>query len=113
MEAADSCNDHIDRLLIQHKPKRRVRIAILDTGCDPGEPCIVSLPRAEDRLSGKHWKDWVSGKVQPIDEDHGAHGTSTVALLLRVARHAEVFVGRIARDKHGLRGATNNIVEVR
>ncbi len=49
----------------------------------------------------------------PIDEDPEQHGTAAVALLLRVARHAEIFVGRIAKNQAGLNEAEDNIVEVR
>ncbi len=61
----------------------------------------------------KHWRDWAGASACPVDDDPEKHGTSVVALLLRVARHAEVFVGRIARDQAGLGGAADNIAEVR
>ncbi len=88
-----------------------MRIAILDTGCDVDDPCVMSLADAERRLVG-HWHDWAGGSPVPVDEDVNRHGTSTAALLLRVASHAEVFVGRIAKDSRDLNRAMQNIVDV-
>jgi len=72
--------------------------------------CIVNLSDGEARLEG-HWKDWAGNSPCPIDEDPGQHGTSAVALLLRVARHAEIFVSRIARDQDELKGAEDSIAK--
>ncbi|RMJ16652.1 hypothetical protein CDV36_003673 [Fusarium kuroshium] len=74
------------------------------------EECLQLDPNGEARLQG-HWCDWAGKSTHPIDEDAQQHGTSTAALLLRVARHAEVFVGRVAKDQKHLNGATNNIVD--
>lgn len=102
----------MDRTCEEHPTENKVRVAILDTGCDLDANCIANLSDGEARLVG-HWKDWAGGSANPIDDDPQRHGTSVVSLLLRVARHTEVFVGRIARDQAGLNGATDNIVKVR
>ncbi|KAL8364562.1 hypothetical protein RB595_003717 [Gaeumannomyces hyphopodioides] len=99
----------MDRICEKHPTKNKVRVAILDTGCDVNADCIVNLSDGEARLEG-HWRDWVAASTSPIDDDPKRHGTSVVSLLLRVARHAEIFVGRIARNQAGLNGATDNIV---
>jgi hypothetical protein len=69
------------------------------------------MPGAEARLVG-HWHDWAGDSQEPIDEDPTSHGTALVALLLRVAIHAEIFVGRVVKDKNGLYHAEKSISEV-
>jgi hypothetical protein len=101
----------MDKVCERHPTEMRTRIAILDTGCDIDAACIVNLLDGEARLEG-HWHDWAGNSGFPVDEDAQRHGTTLIALLLRVARHAEVFVGRIAKDKSCLEGATENIVKV-
>lgn len=90
---------------------RKVRIAILDTGCNPRAMCIANLCPNMSQLR-RHWKDWVNGSTDPIDEDGGQHGTATAALLLRVAKHADVYIGRVTKDTVGLAGAQSSIAEV-
>ncbi|KAB5536136.1 peptidase S8/S53 domain-containing protein [Coniochaeta sp. 2T2.1] len=97
-------------ICVEYPTKTKVRVAILDTGCDVAANCIVNLGDGEARLEG-HWKDWVGASTLPIDDDPKQHGTLAVSLLLRVARHTEVFVARIARDQEGLKVATDNIVK--
>lgn len=112
MEKIDQMNQVIH---VNHsgKPRSyRPRIAILDTGCDTGAQCIMTLPDGERRLNGR-WADWVGGSQDPVDEDDGQHGTALAALALRVAAHADIFIGRIARGTADLNGSTRNIVEVR
>lgn len=89
-----------------------VRIAILDTGCDLDASCIAGMPDAETRLNG-HWKDFWETSAKPLDEDKKQHGTALAALLLRVAFHAAVFVGRVAKNEAGLSQATQNISQVK
>ncbi|RSM17130.1 hypothetical protein CDV31_004023 [Fusarium ambrosium] len=116
LQRVDRTNDLMDWVREKHlkekteTTEKRVRIAILDTGCSMDADCIVTLANGEARLQG-HWCDWAGKSTHPIDEDAQQHGTSTAALLLRVARHAEVFVGRVAKDQKHLNGATNNIVD--
>jgi hypothetical protein len=86
---------------------RKVKIAILDTGCDLNADCVRSMPDAEARLAG-HWYDGVtSGSPSPVDDDTSnvKHGTALVSLLLRVAPYAEVFVARVARSATEFAGA--------
>jgi hypothetical protein len=111
LERIDGINRYLAKIAVKYPTAQRVRIAILDTGCDPGADCIVGLPGAEARLVG-HWYDWAGDSGKPIDEDTSKHGTALVALLLRVALHAEVFVGRVAKDKNGLQDAAKKISDV-
>lgn len=102
----------MDKIRRQHPAKNKVRVALLDTGCDLDAECIVNLVDGESRLIG-HWKDWAGNSTFPVDDDPKRHGTMTTALLLRVARHAEVFVARIAKDQVELRTSMKNIASVR
>lgn len=69
------------------------------------------MPDAEARLND-HWKDFWENSANPVDGDKKKHGTALAALLLRVASHAAVFVGRIAKNQAGLSSATKNISKV-
>jgi hypothetical protein len=89
-----------------------VRVAVLDTGCDLDAPCIAGIPGAMGRIC-HHWHDFQDGSPEPIDEDVKQHGTALTALLLRVALHADIFVGRVAKHEKGLFESTQNISRVR
>jgi len=71
--------------------KRRVKIAVLDTGIDTSHEFIKgSRRRIKDRKS--FVKDDVS------IEDNDGHGTHVAALLLDVAPDAEVYIAKVATD---------------
>ena len=84
-----------------------LRIAILDTGCDPNAPSLT-LP---GRKKIKFWKDFVENTPTPTD-DHG-HGTHLVTLILQLAPYAELCVARVAKHSEELQHAEDNIVKVR
>ncbi|KAL7810618.1 serine protease [Trichoderma gracile] len=88
--------------------ENNVRVAVLDTGCDLDAPCIAGMPGAIGRLT-HHWHDFQEASSEPIDEDPKQHGTALTALLLRVALHADIFVGRVAKHEKGLSQSTHNI----
>lgn len=110
LERVDGINANLDKIMGQNLTCKKVKIAILDTGCDLHAGCII-VTRAEALLKGR-WHDFVEDSKTPVDEDTGRHGTALVALLLRVAIHAEVFVARVARNKDGLQIAENSISRV-
>ncbi|RYP49320.1 hypothetical protein DL768_004945 [Monosporascus sp. mg162] len=90
------------------------RIAVLDTGCNPDCPAsswFKAMPDEASRIENGHWHDFVGESAQPVDEDRNAHGTAVVSLLLRVARHADVFVGRIAKNSESLIHAASNVAK--
>jgi hypothetical protein len=84
----------------------RTRIAILDTG--------ISFPReAEDvgymdRIMGI--KSWLGDpantdpELNRGDRDLDGHGTHAAALLLQVAPDVDVYVARVFKGKHELKG---------
>ena len=86
---------------------RRVRIAILDTGCDNNAPFFFS-PDIEGRLKG--WKDCVDGSDQP--EDSHGHGTHLVSLVMKCAPEADVYVVRIAKSPDQLLNSSENVAKV-
>lgn len=115
-QAQDSQNwlndvDQINSLFLSQYTGRKVRIAILDTGCNPRAMCIANLRLNMSQLR-RRWKDWVDGSIVPIDEDGGQHGTATAALLLRVAKHTDVYIARVTKDTAGLASAKSYIADV-
>jgi len=72
------------------KQENRVKIAILDTGIDMTES-FISMNRARITTQSFLLKD------SKVEDTHG-HGTHAAALLLRVARNADIFVARITED---------------
>ncbi|KAL7965773.1 peptidase S8/S53 domain-containing protein [Trichoderma sp. SZMC 28014] len=87
---------------------RRVRIAILDTGCDNDSP-FFHLPSYSSRLKG--WKDYVDGSEEWVDK-HG-HGTHLVSLIMDIAIDADVYIARVAADATELSTASENVAKVR
>lgn len=85
----------------------RIRIAVLDTGCDNDAP-FFHLPDNGPRL--KQWKDWVDGSASWQDL-HG-HGTHLVSLIMRIAPEADIYVARIAESPDQLMKAGENVAEV-
>jgi hypothetical protein len=74
--------------LIQDEPRRKTRIAILDSGIDL--PLEVQYA-CEDRLT---YRSWIEGDDTNGTDTFG-HGTHAAGLLLNVSPHAEIFVARI------------------
>lgn len=87
--------------------KKRVRIAILDTGYDP-DATFFHHPRRRNRLI--KWKDWAEGEDQPADS-HG-HGTHLLALIMRIAPEADICVARVASSPASLVVASDDVAEV-
>ena len=90
-----------------------VKIAILDTGCDM-ESDFFTGPGVEHVDSVEaNWTDYVGGKVMPVDEDPGKHGTALAALLLRLIPNcASIHVARVAQNATKLTDAKENTVKV-
>jgi subtilisin family serine protease len=88
-------------------PKHPIKIAILDTGYD--EEADFFLPRERSRQV-RDWKDFASNSSSP--EDFDGHGTHVVALAMKMAPFADIYVARVAQDTKKLQGAGENIAKV-
>jgi hypothetical protein len=93
--------------MVQGSSSARVRIAVLDTGCDDNAPFFFH-PDNQPRL--KQWKDWVDGSDQRKD-CHG-HGTHLVSLVMKIAPEAQIYVARIAKSPDRLLEASENVAKV-
>ncbi|KAK2480526.1 hypothetical protein H9L39_06165 [Fusarium oxysporum f. sp. albedinis] len=87
----------------------RIRIAVLDTGCDINNDYFNGPGIGQDERLDGHWLDCVEGSDDMVDEDPDKHGTAMVTLLLRLIPHAEIFVFRVAKNKDDLGMAQNRI----
>lgn len=92
------------RFAAQHgsEAAQRVKIAILDTGCDMSAPCIKEY-KGYARLVGR-WYDFVAHANEneadePVDEDPTKHGTAVTGLLLRCTERSKIYIIRVAKDK--------------
>lgn len=88
------------------EPRRRVRVAVLDTGYDGNATFFNKARKA--RIQGK--KDFVNDSNDPMDEN--GHGSHTLALVMKVAPTADVYVARIAKDNSALRNSTDAVAKV-
>ena len=89
-----------------------VRIAVLDTGCSKEASYFRAYPAELDRINGDHWHDFTGAESSPVDQDTNQHGTMVSLLLLRVAKNAEIFVGRISKTASELESAAANVEKV-
>ncbi|GAP85568.1 putative serine protease [Rosellinia necatrix] len=106
--------DRINDEITEYDAEQKVRIAVLDTGCDPKSSrahWFKAKPEQTERVGNGNWRDFVGTAKQPVDDDQQGHGTSVVSLLLRTARCADVFVGRIAKSAQDLHLAGDKIAE--
>lgn len=75
------------------KNRRRVRIAILDTGINMNHPEIKAR---KERVKGFHCE--IKGLETKANEDTSGHGTSAALLLMQVAPEADIYVARVFRE---------------
>jgi subtilisin family serine protease len=99
----------INRYLAQQSstPTTPIKIAVLDTGCDR-EAVFFHSPARSSRI--KCWKDWVDDSAD--SEDCDGHGTHAVALAMKMAPAADIFIARVAKDKEKLEGASDAVAKV-
>ncbi|KAK8092843.1 hypothetical protein PG999_014430 [Apiospora kogelbergensis] len=83
---------------------RPVRVAILDSGYDEDSSFFLAPVRGR---KVKGWTDFAGDSADPVDEN--GHGTHTVALVMKVAPAADIYVARIARDRDSMRQAPDDI----
>jgi len=72
--------------------RKRIKIAVLDTGIDMTDDYILSC---EKRIK---FQSFLPEDPDVRDED--GHGTSVASLLLRVAKTAKICVARITRSRN-------------
>ena len=99
-------NQHIDQL--SSTLTTPVKIAVLDTGCDLEAVFFHSRAR---RSRIKDWKDWVNNPAAECKDCNG-HGTHAVALAIKTAPAADIFIARVARHREELQGVSEVIVNV-
>lgn len=109
----DSSQAWLQRIIYANKTIKKtgvrstpMKIAILDTGCDPEAPSLLLPGRKKIKL----WKDLVENK-QDMTDEHG-HGTHLATLILQIAPYAELCVIRVAKDSEGLEHAEEKVAEV-
>jgi subtilisin family serine protease len=88
-------------------PTTRIKIAVLDTGCDR-EAVFLHSPARRTRI--ECWKDWVDDSAD--FEDCDGHGTHAVALAMKMAPAADIFVARVAKDREKLEDASDAVAKV-
>jgi subtilisin family serine protease len=81
------------------KDRRRVRIALLDTGIDMTHPDISAR---SDRIIETFCE--IKGLENKGNEDKSGHGTHAALLLLKVAPEADIYVARVFKD-------TSNVID--
>ena len=104
--------DSFDTIEAGRRTFQPVRIAILDSGFDPGNPLLRTDeqrldPRIKDVRSFVH-------QTEPFDiQDEIGHGTYALGLLLKVATCAEIYIARIANRETLDRDSYDDIAQAR
>ncbi|KAH7153364.1 hypothetical protein EDB81DRAFT_791255 [Dactylonectria macrodidyma] len=109
LDRFSSVNTRLERINNVNVPP--VRLAVLDTGCDIEHEYFDGPGVCQDERLNGHWFDFVTGSDGIIDEDPGRHGTSVLALLLRLLPSAEIFIARIAKNTDDLAIAQERIAK--
>ncbi|RYP16696.1 hypothetical protein DL766_009056 [Monosporascus sp. MC13-8B] len=79
---------------------RPIRVAVLDTGCNMNTGFFDEEHNQGDkqRVMREHWKDFLDDKSpEPVDDD--GHGTKIATTLLMLLPRAELFIGRVAKNR--------------
>lgn len=86
---------------------RPIRVAVLDSGYDE-DSTFFQIPLRSRQVKG--WKDFDGDSTDPIDQN--GHGSHTVALVMKIAPSAEIYVARVARDRNSMGQASHAICQV-
>jgi hypothetical protein len=103
---------HIDRLQRAQRNANilPVRVAVLDTGYDPGMPFFQD-PRRACRIKG--WRDFVTGsETSDRRVDVFGHGSFMTRLLMESSPLADIYVARVAENTNQLPSNTENVAKV-
>jgi hypothetical protein len=100
---------HIESCRRAKKITKRIRVAILDSGCRTTLPFFQTSTQRSDRLKG--WKDFVTNSGSEVDSF--GHGTFMARLLMHVAPMVDVYVIRVAANGEELEHSQENIATVR
>ncbi|KAK8004773.1 subtilisin-like protein [Apiospora arundinis] len=98
------CNSVMPTALKSHI--RPIKVAVLDSGYDE-DSSFFQAPVRSRKVHG--WRDFVGDSADPVDEN--GHGTHTVALVMKMAPSAEIYVARIARDRGSMDQAPHAICQ--
>ncbi|OBS26151.1 hypothetical protein FPOA_00094 [Fusarium poae] len=93
---------------------KRIHIAVLDTGYDPGAVFFANKDRLRRLRKSKdnyNWKDFVEKGGQDKPKDEQGHGTHVLSVLMNVAPAADIFVARVARNNLDLQDSARNVAE--
>jgi len=100
----------INRQIYRPQPSsRRIRIAIIDTGCDMKSPLLKHDPRLSKRIIRR--KNFVDNEAGSLTDDNG-HGTCMVSLALQVAPEVEIYVARVSKGAEKEPASSRHVVEV-
>lgn len=99
---------YIEQRRRQAKVTKRIRVAILDTGCRADIPFFQN-PERWNRL--KDWKDFSHTAAAERMDDFG-HGTFMTKLLMLVAPTVDVYSVRIAKNSNELEHSKECIAKV-
>ena len=110
LQKVESLQTRLQLHLSAQSPKERIRVVVIDTGCDV-EPEFFE-GRRRWKLPKGFWKDLVADCPKPVDEDKHGHGTAMVSLVMRVAPQAHIYVARVARNAADLEGRAGLVAKV-
>ncbi|KAH8600194.1 peptidase S8/S53 domain-containing protein, partial [Bisporella sp. PMI_857] len=80
--------------------RRRIKIAIIDSGIDMKNKCIKGILGPEKARKHKRIEDkrsWVGAETNIVDTF--GHGTAVAYLLLKVAPAADLYIARVSEGK--------------
>lgn len=77
--------------------RKRIRIAVLDSGIDDTQPIMDSATR-HGRINCQASRSFVH-RADSWRQDSYGHGTHVTQLLLKTAPTAEIIIGKICTDK--------------
>jgi hypothetical protein len=99
---------YILRRRMAAKVTTRIRVAILDTGCNHKLP-FFQIPIIKQCF--KDWKDFAVDSQTSVDVF--GHGTFMARLLLRVAPIVDLYIARVALTQDDLEKNEKGVIEVR
>lgn len=98
--------------MVKSNSPRRVRIAVIDTGIDLGNPLIQAVRTYDPSPIRPEWcRSWVGGE-QDFHDDVG-HGTNCAYLAHKAAPDADIYVAKVFSDKKFKLYQAKHIADVR